>query len=396
MLLAAAQNDQFLEMTFIFAGSAVMAALFILMRQPVILAYIILGIILGPMCFNQVSSDNLQTVSHFGITLLMFLLGLELPPAKVKGMAGKSAVVTLFTSFAFFAVTTLYMGFTGSNWVEAAVVGLALMFSSTAVALKLIPTTDLHHQRLGEIMIGVLLFQDILAITTIVVMQGAAHGDAGVVSILILLLKIIALAGGSLLAVRYGLGYLMERFSVIHEYIFIAYIAWCLLGASVANALGLSAEMGAFVAGVSLATSPATLVVAELLKPVREFFMVIFFFCVGAAFDFKFTWISAAIAAGLVIVLQIAKPLIFAFALRRVGEKPKVSLQVGNRLAQASEFSIILGFSALSANYISKNAFGIIQICVIASFLISTLIVTRRYHTPISDPSSSQHGKDEA
>ncbi len=394
MLLAAAQNDQFLEMTFIFAGSAVMAAIFILLRQPVILAYIILGIILGPMCFDKVSSGNLETVSHFGITLLMFLLGLELPPSKVKGMAGKSAIVTLFTSFAFFAVTTLYMGFTGSDWVEAAVVGLALMFSSTAVALKLIPTTDLHHQRLGEIMIGVLLFQDILAITTIVVLQGASQGNADPLSILFLLLKIVALAGGSLLAVRYGLGYLMERFSVIHEYIFIAYIAWCLLGASAANALGLSAEMGAFVAGVSLATSPATLVVAELLKPLREFFMVIFFFCVGAAFNFVFTWKSAAIAAGLVILLQIAKPLIFALALRRVGEKPKVSLQVGNRLAQSSEFSIILGLSALEAGYIANNTFGIIQICVIASFLISTLIVTRRYYTPISSP-VSHHPKEE-
>ncbi|MEN9361190.1 MAG: hypothetical protein RL095_2725 [Verrucomicrobiota bacterium] len=394
MFLAAAQHNQFLEMTFIFAGSAVMAAIFILLRQPVILAYIILGIILGPMCFNQVSPDSLETVSHFGITLLMFLLGLELPPSKVKGMAGKSALVTLFTSFAFFAVTALYMGITGSPWVEAAVVGLALMFSSTAVALKLIPTTDLHHQRLGEIMIGVLLFQDILAIISIVVLQGAGHADSGWLTIVVLLIKIFALAGGSLLAVRYGLGYLMERFSIVHEYIFIAYIAWCLLGASVASALGLSAEMGAFVAGVSLATSPATLVVAELLKPLREFFMVIFFFCVGAAFDFVFSWQSAAIAAGLVILLQIAKPLIFAFALRRVGEKPKVSLQVGNRLAQSSEFSIILGFSALAAGYISKNAFGIIQICVIASFLISTLIVTRRYHTPISDPGASH--KDEA
>ena len=154
-----------LELAVIFAGAAILGTLFLFLRQPIILAYIVLGGLIGPWGFKVLGdAGRIEQLSHIGIILLLFLLGLNLHPDKLVQLFRKTSIVTLSTSFLFMvlsATVSFLMGFGGR---DSLIIGAAMMFSSTIVSLKLIPTTTLHQRHTGEMMISVLLFQDILAI----------------------------------------------------------------------------------------------------------------------------------------------------------------------------------------------------------------------------------------
>ena len=162
-----------------------------------------------------------------------------------------------------------------------------MMFSSTIIGIKLLPTTVLHHRHIGELMIGLLLLQDLLAIIVLMVLLSgstASTGEMGI-NLGLSLLSLPLLAGGALLFVRYVLLPLIMRFDRFHEYIFLLALGWCLGLAEGAKLLGLSEEIGAFIAGITIATSPISQYIAVNLKPLRDFFLILFFFSVGARFD---------------------------------------------------------------------------------------------------------------
>ena len=162
-------NQIIFQFILIFAGAALFATLFLYLRQPIILAYILLGIVVGPKGLALVTDANqIEKLAHIGIILLLFLIGLNFQPSKLIGLLGRVGIVTLATCFIFMLLgfgTTWAMGFL---LVDSLLIGAALMFSSTIVSLKLIPTTKLHHHHAGELMISVLLVQDIIAIVLIV------------------------------------------------------------------------------------------------------------------------------------------------------------------------------------------------------------------------------------
>ena len=159
-----------------------------------------------------------------------------------------------------------------------------MMFSSTIIGIKLLPTTVLHHRHIGELMIGMLLLQDLLAILVLVVLFSAAGEGDGMGSALALsTLGLPLLAGSALVIVRFVLLPLITRFDRFHEYIFLLALGWCLGMAEAAKALGLSEEIGAFIAGITIATSPISQYIAVNLKPLRDFFLILFFFSVVCA-----------------------------------------------------------------------------------------------------------------
>jgi Kef-type K+ transport system membrane component KefB len=188
----------------------------------------------------------------------------------------------------------------------------------------------------------------------------------------------------SFIIVRYGITKLLLKFDVIKEYTFVLALGWGLLIAGVAKMLGLSLEMGAFIAGVSLATVPIALVIAEDLKPLRDFFLILFFFSIGAEFDLVIS--QQLLVPGLIIttLLMIAKPVIFNLGFKAIGEQPKNSVELGVRLGQASEFSLLIAFSALAAGLIEERSSYLIQLVVVLTFVASTYWVVNAYPTPIS------------
>ena len=324
----------------IFAGAALVATVALFARQSMLIAYILVGIAAGPSGLNLVTDVELiGQVAKVGIIFLLFLLGMNLEPRELARFFRATTVITLISSFAFFAVgasTALLFGFSVN---DALVIGIAMMFSSTIIGLKLLPTTTLHQQHMGEIMISILLLQDIIAIVVLLIMRGSAQEASIWLGLGRILLALPLLIGFAFLVSRYVIQALLARFDRIQEYIFLLTIGWCLLISQTGYWLGLSYEIGAFIGGVSLAISPISRFITERMKPVRDFFLVMFFFSLGASFSLDMArqlLIPALVVATLMLLL---KPALFAGLLRKQGEKSGFSLQAGVRLGQASEFS---------------------------------------------------------
>ncbi len=379
-----------LQFVLIFAGAALFASLFLFLKQPIILAYIVLGIVVGPKGLELISdAEQIERLAHIGIILLLFLIGLNFQPAKLVGLLGLVGIVTLATCIIFMLLSLAVALALGYPFIDSLIIGAALMFSSTIVSLKLIPTTQLHHHHVGDVMISVLLLQDVIAIVLIVLVTEGGMDDV-TISVALLLLKLVVLSVMSFVIVRFVITKLFLKFDVIKEHTFVMALGWGLFVAGAAEMLGLSFEMGAFIAGISLATVPIALVIAEELKPLRDFFLILFFFSIGAEFDLVVS--QQLIVPGLIItaLLVTAKPVIFNWGFKAIGEKPQDSAELGVRLGQASEFSLLVAFSALASGLIEERSSNLIQLVVVLTFVVSTYWVVNVYPTPISYKSSQR------
>ena len=368
----------------VFTGAAVLATFALYARQSLLVAYIALGALLGPWGLGFVADAALvRAMSEFGIVFLLFLLGLNLHPQELLRMVRKTTQVTLLSSFVFaLSGYTIALGF-GFTQLEALLIGGVMTFSSTIIGLKLLPTTILHHQRTGEVIISVLLLQDLLAIVMLLLVQGGG-GEQLWLDMLKSFVALPVLVGLGWLMARYVLFALIRKFDKIQEYIFLMAIGWCLSIAELSHALGLSQEIGAFIGGVTLASSPIALFIAESLKPLRDFFLVLFFFSLGAGFDLTTIPQVAVPALILAAVALTLKPPVFRWLLGRTGESDKRSHEVGYRLGQMSEFSLLIAVLALEQQVIGERASYLIQLATLITFLVSSYLVVLRFPTPIA------------
>ena len=368
----------------IFLGAALLASFALYTRQPIIIAYIALGALLGPYGSGVIANVRLvNDAGHVGIIFLLFLLGLDMQPRALLNSLRASSLVALLSSASFAAISgglALLFGFSAS---DASVIATALMFSSTIIGIKLLPTTVLHHRHLGEVLVALLLFQDLMAIILLVVLQSAG-GPGDLSSVIRPLLMLPLLGIGCWGAVRFVLIPLISRFDRYHEYIFLLSVGWCLGVAEIALVLGLSAEIGAFMAGVAVATSPIAQYIAVSLKPLRDFFLVIFFFAVGA--QFNLATLPAVLLPAMIIAaaLLTLKPVIYHGLLRGVSESHKLAWNLGFRLGQCSEFALLIGMVAFQSGVLSETGNTLIQATTILTLLISSYLVVFNFPTPIA------------
>ena len=369
----------------VFTGAAVLAAIALFARQSLLVAYILLGVLLGPWGLRLVSDTTIiQETGHIGIIFLLFLLGLNLHPWQLARMLKKALLVTLLSSLAFGAVGFAIGRLSGFEATESLVIGAVMMFSSTIIGIKLLPTTALHHRHVGQVMISVLLLQDIIAIVILLFLEGATQAGVEWQQVGKLALAVPLLVTLCFLFERYALVPLIRRFDTIQEYVFLTAIGWCLGIAQLAEMAGLSYEIGAFIAGVSLATNPIARYIAESFKPLRDFFLIMFFFSLGAGFDMAMLPSIALPAIGLAAVMLIMKPLVFSRLLRLSGESGGLPAEVGVRLGQASEFSLMIAVLALNAGAISLRTSYLIQTTTLITFIVSAYVIMLRYPTPIA------------
>ena len=350
-----------------------------------LVAYMLLGVLLGPWCWKLVADSSIiNDIGEVGIIFLLFLLGLHLPPQKLIHMLKKISLVGVMSSLAF-ALCGFAVGMAFHYTItESCVIGAAMMFSSTIIGIKLLPTTILHHQHTGEVMISVLLFQDLIAILVLLVMHATTAGGSIAKDILLVILGFPAILLFAYFFERFVLFKLFSKFNRIKEYMFLVAIAWCLSLAELAGALGLSAEIGAFIAGVSIASSPVSIYIAESMKPVRDFFLVMFFFSVGAGFNLSYLESVIVPAVILMGVLFVIKPTFYSYLLMKVSESKLVASEVGWRLGQISEFSLIISYVGLQSKLIGPGCAYLIQAATILSFIASSYIVVMRYPTPVA------------
>jgi Kef-type K+ transport system membrane component KefB len=366
----------------IFTGSAILATLALYARQALLVGYIIWGILLGPSAFAIIEDTELiNNIAQIGIIFLLFLLGLNLQPQDLLHTVKKTTVVTLVSSL-IFAILGFAIGqaFNFGFW-DSVLIGASAIFSSTIIGLKLLPTTVLHHKHAGEVMVSILLLQDLIAIVILLILQG---GGTSFIDVLLLTLSLPLLIGFALLFERFVLVKLINRFDRIQEYIFLITIGWCLGMAELATFLSLSHEIGAFIGGVVLASSPIARFIAESLKPVRDFFLVIFFFALGASLDLNILYTVLIPSLVLAITMLTIKPFVFKYLMVKVGEQPNLSLEMGFRLGQISEFSLLIAVVALNTSFISDKASYLIQSATIMTFIVSSYFIVLKYPTPIA------------
>lgn len=369
----------------IFLGAAVLSSVALYARQPIIIAYIALGIALGPHGTGLVSDASLVSgAGHVGIILLLFLLGLDMKPSALWNSLRQSTLVALVSTAIFAAVgygLSLAFGF---RQIDALLISAALVFSSTIIGIKLLPTTVLHHRHLGELMIALLLFQDVMAIVVLVVMESADSGTQAGLQLFMPLLTLPFLGFISWLSVRTVLLSLIRRFDRYHEYIFLLSIGWCLGMAELAIWLGLSAEIGAFIAGVSIASSPIAQYIAISLKPLRDFFLVVFFFSVGSGLDLQVLPAVLIPAVTMAALLLGIKPVVYQWLVRGICAEPKLAWNLGLRLGQCSEFALLIAFLGVSKGLLSTEAATLIQASTVLTLLVSSYLVVLTLPTPIA------------
>jgi glutathione-regulated potassium-efflux system ancillary protein KefC len=285
------------------------------------------------------------------------------------------------------------------SWGDAAVVGLACMFSSTILVVKLLPTTTLHQAHMGSLAIGVLILQDLLAVAALAIMRGAVGvqpdawglpgllhdtlGMGALATLAVLAPAALALTAAALAAEQFLLRPMMRRIDKFEEGIYLLAIAWCLVNAAAWKWAGLSHVAGAFVAGVAVARSPVSLFISTGLQPLRDFFLVLFFFVVGAGLDLPGVRTSLVPAAAVAAGVMLVRPFLFDRAFRALGEPAKLSGELGWRLNQLSEFGLLIAFLGRQLHVISDAASDLIVWAVILSLIASSYIVVFAYPTPI-------------
>jgi len=355
-------------------------------KQAMIVAYIVLGILLGPWGFGLINDAQLiKDISNIGIIFLLYLLGLDLFPQKLWKMLRKALSATLISSIVFWSIGFAIGFLFGYPLLESILVGAVLMFSSTIIGVKLLPTTILHHKHTGQIIISVLLLQDLLAILVLLLLQGYGKGGGSfLIDIMWQLVTLPVLILLAWLLKKFVLIKLITRHDQIYEYIFLLAIAWCLGIAELAVAMRLSYEIGAFIAGVTLASSPVAFFIAERLKPLRDFFLILFFFALGATFKLDLATNLIAPALLLALCAIFVKPWVFKKLFIRTGEDQSVSTEVGFRLGQISEFSMLIAVLAVESSFISEDTSYLIQLATLISFIVSSYIIVLRYPTPIA------------
>lgn len=368
----------------IFSGAGVLASFALFTRQPLIIAYIVLGVLFGPYGFKLVKdAKTLEEIGHIGIMFLLFLLGLDLQPRNFLQLLSKTASIAILSALAL-GITGFGIGCAfGFGLLESTIIGIATTFSSTIIGIKLLPTTVLHHKHTGEILISILLLQDILAIVVLIVLNGGnkVENSTQVLQLISALPGLVIFAMGF---VRWVMLPLLRRFDRFHEYIFLLAIGWCLGLAVMAEHFQLSLEIGAFIAGISLANSPIAQYIAINLKPLRDFFLILFFFTIGANFNLTLLGSIIVPATLLAAAVLILKPAVYSGLLRRTGEDKDLSWEVGFRLGQTSEFSLLIAYIASSLHYIGDEASMVIQATAIITLLFSTYIIVFRYPSPIA------------
>jgi Kef-type K+ transport system membrane component KefB len=351
--------DVFVQIAIVIGVTIFFAFLARLFKQPLIISYIASGIIIGPYFLSLMSSfEILEVFSEMGIALLLFIVGLGLSPKVIKEV-GKVSLITgvgqvLFTSIIGFAIGTAL----GFDFVSSSYIAIALTFSSTIIIMKLVSDRGDTETLYGKIAIGFLIVQDLIVMLMLVIVTSIPAGG-GINSILL-----VTLAQGLvlILAVMFiGFKILpkaMDFISKSQEFLLLFSIGWCFIIAAIFQQANLGIEIGALIAGFTLAVSPFRIEISSKLKAIRDFFLVLFFISLGAglAFGNITNYIIPIIIFSIFIL--IGNPLIVMTLMGFLGHTKRNGFMAGLTVAQISEFSIILIALGIRSGHLSEFVFN--------------------------------------
>jgi len=365
----------FLELSLVIAIALVLASIMKLIRQPLIIAYIFSGVIVGPMFLNLVKSQStLVAFSQIGIAFLLFILGLNLNLEILKEV-GLVAFITgigqvLFTSVIGYFIATSF----GLSHLSAIYVSIALTFSSTIIIVKLLSDKNDLDTLYGRISIGFLIVQDIIAIFILMFLSGFVL-DVSIPSLLLTtLLKGMCFILILFLISKYALPGLLHNIAKSQELLFLFSITWCFIISVASYYLNFSIEIGALLAGISLAASPFHYEISRKIRPLRDFFIIIFFVALGSQMTFSITNLIIP-AIVLSVFVLIGNPLIVMTLIGLFGYKKRTGFLAGLTVAQISEFSLILVALGLKLGHLSPEIVSMVTIVGIITITGSTYMI---------------------
>ena len=355
--------------------TTLVAALMRVLKQPLAVGYILSGIIVGPYFLDILhSTESIELFSKIGISILLFVVGLSLNPESIKE-TGKVSLITGIGQVVFTSVISfLIMRALGYDQTSSLYGSAALTFSSTIIILKILSDKGDLRKLYGKIAIGLLLVQDIVA--TLILLVVSASGAGGVSSTLgfVLVKGVVAIIALYIFSKRV-LPKLSTYLAGSQELLFLFSIAWGLGLASLFYYLGFSIEIGALIAGVTLSVSSYAPEIGSRMKPLRDFFVVLFFVLLGS--QVIFTNIGDQIVPALILsaFVLLGKPLIVFFLMNILGYRSRTGFMTGLTVAQISEFSLILMALGLTLGHISKETVSLITLVGIITIAGSTHLI---------------------
>lgn len=369
----------FVELSLIFALATAVAIIMRALRQPLVVGYIVSGVVAGPYVLNILhSTEHVELFSKIGIAVLLFIVGLNLNPDSVQE-TGRAAVATglgqiLFTSLVGFGIVSLL----GYDSITSLYVAVALTFSSTIIVLKLLSDKGDVGKLYGKISIGFLLVQDLVATLLLIIVpligSQAASGGNGA------LFASLFVNGATAALILYGVSkYLLPRLSSFlahsQELLFIFSVAWGLGLASLFAWMGFSLEIGALIAGVTLSVSSYAFEISSRMRPLRDFFIVLFFVLLGAHLDIGN--VTAILPAALVLsaFVLVGNPIIVFLLMNMLGYRTRTGFLAGHTVAQISEFSLILMAAGLSYGHVSQEAVSLVTLVGLITIAGSTYLI---------------------
>jgi Kef-type K+ transport system membrane component KefB len=367
----------FFEIGVMIVAATVLAYIIRLLKQPMILAYIIAGVLIGPAVVGLIdNSETIATLSEMGIAFLLFIVGLEIDFKRLRDTGVTAAivgagqvVVTLIVSYG--AATLL-----GFGSVAALYIAIALTFSSTMIVVKLYADKRQLDTLHGRVVLGVLLVQDVIAIVILALLPNLTHPTASLVGLS--LIKGAAIFVLAWISTKHILPIVFNYAAKSRELLFLAAVSWCFLFAGITYILGYSVAIGAFLAGISLASTSYNVEIISRVKSLRDFFSTIFFVSLGMMLVFEGAFAlnhMLLLIAALSLLVIVGNPIIVIVLMSLLGHKKRTSFLTGLAIAQISEFSLIVVALGMALGHISTEVFALITAIAAVTITVTTYLI---------------------
>ncbi len=405
----------FIELSIVMLITLIFSIIMTKLKQPLLIGYILTGVISGPLFFNILSSsEGYETFSHLGVALLLFIVGLHLNLKLIKEIGFISMIAGVFqifiTSLFAFIISFIF----GFDIISSILISIGISFSSTIVIVKLLTDKKDIEKVHGKLTIGVLIVQDLVAILSLMVISSIINVGINE-NLTFEILKTFSFGiitlGLVMIFSKLILEKLLDFIAQSQDMLFIFIISWVLGVSALFTYLGFSIEVGALLAGIALASSPYQFEISSKVKPLRDFFIVMFFILLGSqmipvndtlnhqdifqdnsnlfnsihilinninnSFSYLITNFSSIFLPALILIIFVIviKPIIIFIIFNLLGFHKRVSFQTGISLGQISEFSLILILLAQTSNLIDSKIISLITLIAITSITVSTYLI---------------------
>ena len=354
-------------------AAAVIAAFASKFRQPLLLGYVLAGILIGPLLGLVSNPEPIKILSELGIAFLLFIIGLELDLKRIKDVGLVSSVIGLIqvavtTAAGYFIAIIL-----GFKSLEAAYIGLVISFSSTMIVAKLLGEKKELESLHGELVLGVLIIQDIIAVIVLSLIGIAGHISLQTASPV--LVKGFLLIAASYAIYKYLLPFFLEEAVHSTELIFISALTTMFVFSAVAMYFGYSFSIGAFIAGVALSTTRYNHEITGRVKPLKDFFLVLFFVTLGMQMVFRNVQSILLPLAALLIAVLLLKPLLIFLIVKAFKYSNRTAFFTGAQLAQVGEFSLVLAAQGILLAHITQSLFSMLIALTIITMVLTAYII---------------------